>query len=64
MAFPVQNVGVSLTALTLGSATPLSALSSCVTEGVARALRDAHVQVSHLNVENLKLGQSVACLLK
>lgn len=48
LAFPVQNVSVSLTSLTLGSTTPLPFLSSCVAEGVAKALREADVQVSQV----------------
>ena len=45
MAFPVQNVRISVTSLTLGSVTSLPVLSSCITEGVARALREAEVQL-------------------
>ena len=45
LAFPVQNVRVSVTSLTLGSVTSLPSLSSCVSEGVSKALREAEVQL-------------------
>lgn len=46
MAFPVQDVGVVITTLSLGRFTTLSTLSSCVADGVRAALRVADVQVT------------------
>ena len=45
LVFPVQNVHVSVTSLTLGSVTSLPSLSSCISEGVSKALREAEVQL-------------------
>ncbi len=45
MAFPVQDVSVSVTSLSLGSVTSLSSLSACVANGVSVALKEADVQV-------------------
>ena len=45
MAFPIQNVRVSVTSLTMGSVTSLPILSSCVVEAVSKALREAEVQL-------------------
>ena len=45
LAFPVQNIRISVISLTLGSVTSLSVLSSCITEGVSKALRESEVQL-------------------
>ena len=45
LAFPVQNVQVSVNSLTLGGVTSLPVLSSCVADGVTKALREAEVQL-------------------
>ena len=45
MAFPIQNVRVSVNSLTLGSVTSLPLLSSCVAEAVSKALREAEVKL-------------------
>ena len=45
LAFPVQNVKILVTSLSLGGVTSLPVLSSCITEGVSRALREAEVQL-------------------
>ncbi len=51
LAFPVQNVGVSVTSLSLGSVTSLTLLSACIAEGVVKALREACSQVT--SIDNL-----------
>ena len=45
LAFPVQNIRVSVTSLTLGDVTSLPFLSSCITDCVSKALREAEVQL-------------------
>ncbi|XP_064390817.1 ribosome-releasing factor 2, mitochondrial-like isoform X2 [Halichondria panicea] len=45
LAFPVQNVGVSVTSLSLGSVTSLTVLSACIAEGVVKALRESCSQL-------------------
>lgn len=45
LAFPVENVQVSVSSLSLGGVPSLPALSSCVAEGVSKALKDAEVQL-------------------
>lgn len=45
LAFPVQNLRVSVTSLSLGSVASLPVLSSCVADCVSKALREAEVQL-------------------
>ena len=45
LAFPVRDFRVSVTSLTLGNVTSLPVLSSCVAEGVSKALRESEVQL-------------------
>ena len=45
LAFPIQNICVAVTSLTLGSVTSLPVLSSCISECVSKALREAEVQL-------------------
>ena len=45
LAFPVQNLRVSVTSLSLGSVASLPVLSTCVADCVSKALREAEVQL-------------------
>ncbi len=68
LGFPVINTDITVSELTFGPATSLAMISSCVSEGMTKALRQAEVQllepctVLEVSVSEDHLGQVLADL--